>query len=139
MTHFIGFGYSRERAALVEDVSSCCNSIDLARVQARGARTTLYRRSADLAETSYLLRCLRRFLRNPDQRSQNPRGAFQPRGGCVPFVEEHHLHVRAHAGAFGMLADIGDEAFGIGESVVAEGEHRAFRADLDPLDIGVPA
>jgi hypothetical protein len=38
----------------------------------------------------------------------------------------------------GVLGDVGDQALGIGENVVAEGEHRAFRADLDALDIGVP-
>jgi hypothetical protein len=89
-------------------------------------------------EANFGSRSLLRLLRNPDQRAQNARGAFEARGRGVPFVEEHDFHVRADAGAFGVLADIGDEAFGVGEDVVAEREHRAFRADFDPFDIGAP-
>src|SRR5579863_630990 len=84
-------------------------------------------------------RRLSALLRDRDQRPQNPGGAFQPLGRRVPFVEEHDLHVRADASAFGVLGDVGDQAFGIGEDVVAQREHRAFRADFDALDIGAPA
>ena len=75
-------------------------------------------------------------LRDPGQRPQNSGGAFEARGGRFPFVEEHDLHVGAHARALGVLGDIGDQAFRVGEDVVAEGEHRAFRADFDALHIG---
>lgn len=83
------------------------------------------------------LRPLLRLLRNPDQRPQNSGGAFEALCRGVPFVEKHD--VGAHARVFGMLADIADETFGVGEEIVAERQHRAFRGGLDALDIGAPA
>ena len=76
-------------------------------------------------------RRLRPLLRNPDQRPQNLRRALEPLLRRLPVVEEHDLHVRPHARADPVLGDVGDQAFGIGENVVAERQHRAFRADLD--------
>ncbi len=38
-----------------------------------------------------------------------------------------------------LLADEGDQAFGIGEGLIAEGDHRALRPGVDLLDAGLAA
>ncbi len=79
------------------------------------------------------------LLRNPDQRPQNVGRALEPLLRRVPFVEEHDFLIGPHPRADRMLGDVGNQPVGIGEDVVAQREHRAFRADLDALDIGAPA
>src|SRR5262245_50512970 len=59
--------------------------------------------------------------------------------GLLPVLEEHDLHVGAHARRGAAVADIAHEAIGIGERIVAEGQHRALRAGLDLLHVGAPA
>src|SRR6516165_7656048 len=79
------------------------------------------------------------LLGDGDERAQNAGGAFEALGRGVPFVEEHDLHVRAHARAGRMLGDVGNKPTRIVENIVAEREHRAFGPDFDALDIGAPA
>jgi hypothetical protein len=54
------------------------------------------------------LRRPRRLLGNSNQRTQNAGRALEPLLRRFPFVEEHDFHIRAHARAGLVLADIGD-------------------------------
>src|SRR5580693_9669836 len=90
----------------------------------------------DSAETDSIIlwfrngasRRLRPLLRDPNQRPQNPRRAFQSLRCRLPLIEKHHLHIRPHPRPLGVLADIGDQTFGISEKILPERQHRALRA-----------
>ena len=64
--------------------------------------------------------------------------ACKPRLGHLPIgVEISVVGLQLHAGP--LLADEGDQAFRIGEALVAEGDHRALRPGIDLLDAGLAA
>src|SRR6185369_2452105 len=94
------------------------------------------------ARNARLMRAsLRRLLLlgDPHQPPQDEVGALEPLLGARPVVEEHDLHVGAHARRGAVVADIGDEPIRIGKLVVAEGEHSSLRPGLDLLDVRAPA
>jgi hypothetical protein len=64
-------------------------------------------------------------------------GAAQAALGALPVVQKYHRLVGPDPGAF--IADEADQAFGIGEGLVAERDDRAFRAGLDPLHVRLAA
>src|SRR5436190_1508018 len=66
-------------------------------------------------------------LRQCCEVAQNRCGAAQALLRLLPVVEQDNLHVGAHARGSPLIADEGDQAVGIGEGTVAEGDHRAFR------------
>src|SRR3954469_16337746 len=88
-----------------------------------------------LGDAGNFLRRLR-WLRDPHEVAQDRRGALEARLRLLPVVEEHDLHVRPHAGVGAFVADVGDQAFGVGEGIVAEGDHRALWSSVDLLHIG---
>jgi len=49
------------------------------------------------------------LLGDSDQPSQDHVGALEPLLRARPVVEEHHLHVGAHARRRPFVADVGDE------------------------------
>ena len=57
----------------------------------------------------------------------------------LPFLEEHHLHVRPHPCRLTVLADEIDQAFRLSELAFAEGDHRALWSGVDLLHIGAAA
>src|SRR5215216_7020673 len=89
----------------------------------------------------YDSRKLRRLLalREIGELPQDLGRAHQPLLRRLPYLEEHHLHVRAHLGGLAVLADEGHQPVRLREFVLAEGDDRALRPGIDLLDIGSAA
>ena len=75
----------------------------------------------------------RPLLRPPGNRAQ-PLGQLhqpvEPRFGSAPGAVDDELVVGAQAGGAVEAFDVGDEAEGVGEVVLVEGDERAFEADV---------
>src|ERR1700722_14306304 len=57
----------------------------------------------------------------------------------LPLLAEHHRHVRPYPRRLSVLADEIDQAIGLRELVVAEGDDRALRPGIDLFNIGAAA
>ena len=86
-----------------------------------------------------------RLLGDSRELPQDRGGAFKPLLRPFPFVEKHQLlvprvlRIAAHAHTRSLLADEDDQAFRIGEDIVAERQHDTLRSGLDLFDIGAAA
>src|SRR5688500_7657202 len=91
-----------------------------------------------VSDARFMRASLRRLLllRDADQPTQDRGRALEPLLGPLPIVEEHDLHVRAHARSRTFVADVTHQPFGIGELIIAELQHRALRPGIDFFDIG---
>src|SRR5260370_22677884 len=79
------------------------------------------------------------WLGERHQIAQDCRSPAQALLGFFPIVEEHDLHVGPHPRGATLIVDEGNQAVWIGESIIAERNHRAFGTGFDLLHIRLPA